>query len=232
MNKIMVAAVAAICGVCAFAENLAPDMVVIPGKGKIAFVNASGVSDSALRGAAENVRNSLMINAEVKGGNWSFATARKNLSDTGANVAVFVVKDSSLPLSLIAMEEKWGVVNASGLSDTAISKEALRVGLVVLGAAASKNEVSVMTPVFSVQELEKMPGDSVTIESLMSIFPTVESLGITQIETVDYTSALRRGIAPEPTNDVQRKLKKDYEKKVADRAARRAAAKAADGRKK
>ena len=232
MNKLMVAAIAAICGVCAFAEKPAPDMVVIPGKGKIAFVNAAGVSDSALRGAAENVRNSLMINAEVKGGNWSFATARKNLSDTGANAAVFVVKDASLPISLIAMEEKWGVVNASGLSDAAISKETLRVGLVVLGAAASKNEASVMTPVFSVQELEKMPGDSVTIESLMSIFPTVESLGITQTETVDYACALRRGIAPEPTNDVQRKLKKDYEKKVADRAARRAAANATDGRKK
>ena len=212
MNKMIMLAMSAICLAAVAANENNPRTVKVGGAGKLVFVNASQVDDSCLKSAAGKICNILMMDAEVKKGKWSLADAKKSMEALGATAAVFVVDDPSLPMSLVAMEEKWGVANASGLDAETLAKETLRVAIVVLGGASSKYPASVMRPVFSKEDLVKNAGSLVTIDALMAICPNLPSLGIKQFTMMDYADALEDGVAPPPANDVQRKLKADFDK--------------------
>lgn len=175
------------------------------------MVNACNAPTWAIESAAEKMCNMLMIEAETKSDRWKFGDSKKLMKKHNATAAVFVTKDPTLPLSLIAMEEKWGMVNAEGLSVTNLHREVVRVATVVLGGASSKYDISAMRPAFSASDLDKV-GDIIAIDSIMAIFPNIEALGFKRYEIVSYQDALECGCAPEPVNDVQRKLKADYEK--------------------
>ena len=212
MNKLAMVAVMAVCSVVGAAWASDGRSIKIGGVGKLAFVNASGVDDSYLKSAAAKISNILLIETEVKKGSWSLASAKKSFADAGASAVVFVVDDPGLPMSLIAMEEKWGVANSAGLDGENAAKEALRVATVVLGGASSKYSASVMRPVFSRKELGEKAGSIITIDSLMAIYPNLSALGIKQYSVMDYADALEDGVAPPPANDVQRKIKADFDK--------------------
>lgn len=219
-KTVFVVALAALSLAFAGTEEPKPEMVKIGGEGHFAFVNAAGVDKALLETAAGRVGKVLMINTSVQDGRWDFADAKKCLSETKASAAVFVVKDEKLPISLLAMEEKWGVVNAARLTDKGVTKEAMRVAAVLLGGATSKYKASVMRPVFSAEELDTKAGETLTIDTLMAIFPNVESVGIKQYQMYEYRDALDEGIAPPPANDAQRKIKSDWEKEMAEAAAK------------
>lgn len=212
MNKITMMAVMLAYFVAVAADDAKPQMVKIGGEGKLVFINSSHVEDVHLESVASMISKILMINAEVEKGAWSMADAKKNLASIGASAAVFVVDDPKLPMSLIAMEEKWGVANAAGLNGENASKEALRVATVVLGGASSKYAASVMRPVFTKEDLASKAGSVITIDALMAIYPNLASLGIKQFTMMDYADALEDGVAPPPANDAQRKLKANFEK--------------------
>ena len=206
------------------ANKIAPDMVMIPGKGKLTFVNAAGVDDKHLERAASVMRNFLSIETEVCAGSWSVETAKKTVADKKAAAMVFVVKDEKLPMSLAALEDRWAMANVAGLSDKAAPRQILRMAALVIGCASSKYESSLMRPSFSPADLEKR-GDNLTIDSLMAILPNLEAHGFKPFQVIDYQSALDEGIAPPPANDEQRKIKAEWEKEAA------AAAKAAEAKK-
>ena len=219
MKKLIVSAFIALGVATAFAEGQKaggaepkPEMVRIGGAGKVAFVNVAGVDEGLLKAAAAKISSVLMIEVEVQKGEWSFAEAKKCFADTKANAAVFIVKDSTLPLSLIAMEGKWGVANVAMLEGKSIMKETLRVATVILGGASSKYKASVMRPVFSAADLEKEAGEIITIDALMAIYPNLAALGLKQYEVMEYADALEEGVAPAPVNDAQRKIKAEFEK--------------------
>lgn len=196
---------------CSLAENA--EIIHIKGKGKVAFVNAAGVDDALLRKAADGVGKILMLETEIQKGEWSLPTARESFARTGASVAIFVINDRSLPMSLIAMEEKWGVANAAILSGDQITKEAVRVAAIVLGGASSKYPVSALRPAFSPEDLDKV-GTMLTIDSLMAILPALNSFGLSQYKDISYFSALSQGNAPPPANEAQRKIKAEFEEMV------------------
>lgn len=169
-------------------------MLKIGGEGKILVVNACDAPAAPLDAAARTVGNLLLVNVEVAKGEWSFQTAQRNFESTGANAAVFVVRDSSLPMSLVAMEARWGVVNAEGLSEKSLKKEVLRVATVVLGGASSKYSASTMRPVFSRDDLEKKAGEVITFDSLMSIFTYLPEMGVKQYRMMTREDAIEEGL--------------------------------------
>lgn len=204
----------ALCAACAFADiAVQPSMIKIPGKGRIAFVDAADTNIRLVEAAAKKVGGQLMIEAVALKGKWSFATVQSDFAAAKSSVVVFIVKDKTLPLSLVALEGKWGLVNAAKFTDEGLSKELVRIASVVLGAAYSKYKASVLRPAFSAEEVEKNAGKIITIDTLMALQPSIESLGITQYSLKSYADALEDGDAPEPANDVQRKLKADFEKR-------------------
>lgn len=178
-------------------SGVAEDLIKIGGEGKVAIVNTVNASTTSIETAAKKIGNLLMITVESQKGSWSLATANKAFESTGANVAVFVVKDSSLPISLIAMESKWGMVNADGLSAKGLEKEILRVATVLLGGASSKYPASTMRPVFSSDDLDNKAGEVITFDSLMSIFTYLPDLGVKQYQMMTREEAIEEGLLKE-----------------------------------
>lgn len=187
-------------------------MVTIGGQGVFAIVNAAQVPEEPLATAAKKIGNIMMINVELRPGEFALAAAKSEMA--GANAAVFVASDPILPMSLIAMEEKWGVVNARGLTPKQLEKEVLRVATIVLGGAVSKYTASSMRPVYSPADLDAA-GELVTFDSLMAIFPNLQSLGITQFQTMSYRDACFEGLAPAPKDDRERKIAAEVEAELA-----------------
>lgn len=187
----IMAAMAVFTGV---AFGAAPEMVKLGGEGKVAVVNTCGAPTDALAVSLRKVTNLLMINYEIKKGEWKLAEAQKCFEATKANAAVFIVKDAALPMSLVAMEAKWGVVNAEGLDAACVSKEVLRVMTVILGGASSKYTASTMRPVFTKDDLAKKAGDIVTFDSIMSISTYLPELGIKPYQMMTREDAIAEGL--------------------------------------
>jgi hypothetical protein len=197
MKKILsiVAVVGALSAYAAEKSDSGKDeMLKIGGEGKVSIVNACNASASPLQMAARKIGNMLMIHCDVISGTWKFSDAKNAFAATKANAAVFVVEDESLPLSLIAMESKWGVVNARELGEKALEKEILRVATIVLGGGSSKYPASTMRPVFSREDLETKAGQVITFDSLMSIYSYIPALGLKQFQMMTREDAEAEGL--------------------------------------
>lgn len=168
----------------------------VGGVGKVIFVNCCNAPSNSLAAASGKIGNMLMIELEIRNGTWKFAEAQKCMDATGARAAVFIVDDTSLPMSLVAMEARWGVVNVAGLDAKGIEKETLRVATVVLGGATSKYPASSMRPVFSKEDLAKKAGDIVTFDSIMAISSCLPELGVEPYRLMTREDAIEEGLIP------------------------------------
>ena len=176
------------------ASGKQPDMVAVGGSGKIAVVNTCGASKRVVDNVTSNFWKVMMIKTEVQTGKWSLAKAQDAFKSTKANAAVFIVNDPALPISLVALESKWAVVNVHTLSDVALYKEIQRMMCIILGAASSKYDSSTLRAAFSGAELEKMKGDGITFDTLISIFEYIPALGVKQWQMVDREEAIEDGL--------------------------------------
>ena len=187
-------------------------MVMLNAEGKLAVVNACAYEGVAISNTVKKIGNVFMILVEEqKAGAWSLSESKSAFDATTANAAVFVVKDKSLPISLVAIESRWGVVNAEGMSDAVLGKEIMRVTTLLLGGASSKYSASVMRPAFSIEDIEKV-GDLATIDSLMAIFPNLKAYGFKQYEMMTFREAYESGFTPVPQNEEQKKIAAEFKK--------------------
>ena len=149
------------------------------GSGFFCIVNSGGVdNERPLLLAGQQLEGILMAEVRVTKGTWNLKEASIALDKIGANAAVFVVHDAELPISLIALEAKWAVVNAKGQSEEVVKKEILRVSTILLGSCYSQYKGSVMRPAFSADDLEKKVGDSLTIDVIVPLLNGFQNLGI------------------------------------------------------
>jgi len=185
--------VLAVMGCVCQSHGASEGLLKIGGEGKFAIVNTCDAPTAQIDIALRKACGMLMINYEFQKGSWSFADAQKCFDATKANVAVFVVKDKSLPMSLIAMESKWGVVNAEGLDEKGVMKETLRVVTVLLGGASSKYPASTMRPVLNKAGLAKA-GEIVTFDSIMNISGYLPELGIKPYQLMSREDAIEEGL--------------------------------------
>lgn len=205
-----------ILGICLIAASCGAsteeEMVQVDGRGTFVIVNASTkLGNVEIESVARSLGNIIQIKSAVTNGTWTIKSACDEMSKAKATAAVFLVENSDLPLSLVAIEEKWGMVNVVNLSGTRLNKEITRVATIVLGGASSKYKASAMRPAFSPEDLDNV-GSLVTIDSLMSIYPNLDKLGFRQCKVMEYLDALEQGVAPAPVNENQRRIKDEYEK--------------------
>lgn len=179
--------------------------ITIEGKGRLALVDAGFGDVKPLQAVADKIGGFTMINIGVEKGSWTFATAADSLKATKSTAAVFVVKDKTLPISLVALEARWGVVNAEGMNTQQVEKASLRVAAQLLGAASSRYPVSVMRPVFTLGDLDSA-GDVLTVDTLMAIMPNLEANGFTSRREMTYREACEEGVAPAPKTDLEKKI--------------------------
>ena len=219
----MVSAWMAMALCCAYASTEAAGesdggVVEIPGKGCVAIVDCRG--DAAGNEIGEPlaklesfthvrfVRHSC--NGFILG-----MTPHETMTETGAQAALFIVDDKALPMSLLATESNWGVVNLAALREDGIDpsvlasrvqKEFMRVAVLTLGAWRSDMQGSFLMKVTGQKDLDRLKGRGMTLFELRNIMNHLLDIGITRPSSVTYGDLCRNGKAPAPTNDVQRTI--------------------------
>lgn len=142
----------------------------------------------------------------VEGGAWQMGTP----IPANANAAVFIVDDASLPISLIAPEARWGVLNVSAIdAGPRFDKAFARTAIATFGGGVSQYKSSPMQPVFGPADLDKVIGDSVTFDAQACVLTNLKQLGVTQSKKTTYRKACEEGWAAQPTNDYQKAIWKE-----------------------
>ncbi len=186
-----------------------------PGRGKFAFVSAQKSYD---RTEIETIAKSLggqihfAMGVTETSDSVSLSNAREILSKYGLTVGVILVDDAKLPLSLVAMEERWAMINvakvAQGAKDVETKVRRLRreasrvVKAIFLNGCEDKN----VTAVRDATDLEMINKDPIDGQQLFTIVRSLPSYGLVAPRAVPYKIACQQGWAPAPTNDVQKAI--------------------------
>lgn len=177
-------------------------MIVLPGKGEICIVNAqSRVTEDLIRAKAALVQEATHIPVIVSNGAFSFEAA-----STVTMPTVYVVDEVKYPLSLTALEANWGVANVANLSDDQALKELLRVVWIICGATTPRSAGNPLGTIKAVNDLDQLSVDMPEMEELINVMAHIQSLGFYSEKKITYKKACRLGVAPAPTNEVQRAI--------------------------
>ena len=172
------------------------------GVGTIVFVNGQELIPEATVGeCVDKIHRVLKYGCELRRGGW---TLNAPLPE-GASAAVYIVCDESLPMSLVSVEARWGVVNTKKLKlGSRFSKELTRVFALVAGGGVTQMTTSPLRPVFRETDLDKLPTDGFTIDIAGSITTNLKALGLQPSIKTTYKKACQEGWASQPTNEYQK----------------------------
>lgn len=186
-----------------------------PGVGKIAILNAQktipqetiDLNVKSLRDLARGVE------IAVQDVEFSIATAKPVREGVGAPAAVYLIEDPALPISLIAIEDGWGVVNVAPLKagnpdedklKLRFRKEFVRVSSIVFTGAKSQFKNSPLQSAQSVEDLDKIVGENFAIDTMTTMMNHLPEIGVKPGTRMTYRSACMQGLAPQPTNEYQK----------------------------
>jgi hypothetical protein len=158
---------------------------------------------------------STIVKLEDSKENVTVTTATAILNESGANGCVFIIDNDSYPISLVAQEAKWGIVNIAALNTAGAdaktiairtAREAWRVFALVAGAGDTSMGHCLLKPVFSPEGIDKLSTNTISPEPLLSMKDHMEAMGIKQISRCTYLDACKEGWAPAPTNEFQKAI--------------------------
>lgn len=172
--------------------------------GVLSFINAqTKISHEEIQKRVDKIQFVLKYPCELKKGSWKFGDAKPE----GSKIAIFIVDDASLPMSLVAVESGWGIINTSTLAnDTQFSKQLTRVFCLTAGGANSPVKTSPMQTVVKSSDLNQLLTDGFTFDMASSINENLQALGMYPMRKVTYVKACQEGWAPAPTNEYQKAI--------------------------
>lgn len=192
--------------------------VLKPGSrtGYLAVVNGQDkVTTAELTPTIEKIKDLLRLNIEVVDGEAAtMSTAKARREELKADVAVFIVDDPELPMSLIAYEERWGMVNVAKLEDAKGNKvrrfgrtknEMVRVLAMTCGACESQFPSSVLNVGTRPQDLDMASAD-LPFDVMNRMVASLKKSGVTPAVYVTYRRACNEGWAPKPENEFQQAI--------------------------
>ena len=236
MNTIKVVVLGALClamGV-AFAQELTPEekeakkaaahekmlkatggLIEIPGQGKIVIVNGqTKIGAEAISERVEALKKVVRVNIESttcekcqKGECAEGCIVKAIQLPEGAQAAVFIINNPELPMSLIATEAGWGILNVAGLNEGKEFKtEFNRVAIMTFGGCVSQFKGSPMQTVRGTNDLNKLIGDGFTFDAVQSMMKNLQNVGVTQAKRSTYKKLCQEGTAPAPENEYQKAI--------------------------
>lgn len=176
---------------------------------------------SVIKSVAEDLNRGIRIGLDVstmEPSKCAIADAEKVLKTPNTGVAVLVVEDDKLPVSLCAPENAWAILNVKTLNDdmppkevydVRVRKELIRAIANAFNAGQSYNKPSVMDPVYTKVDLDALKPLVLDPEAMSKILAAAKMRGINPVRSANYRQAAMEGWAPEPTNDVQRAIWKE-----------------------
>ncbi len=196
-------------------------MVVVRSKGpQFTFVNAQTRVPSAdlgkVPGELERVLRFpfALVDRKLEG---CALDAVPKLMDFSTAALIAVVDDKRLPApSLMAIEKKWALVNVAELAAdkppsevlaARVRKEMWRVFAILMGGANTQMYGCLLNKsVFSVEELDALPHETVSPQPMQAVCRTLDRLGMTRNRAATYRRAFIEGWAPPPETDAQRRI--------------------------
>ena len=183
----------------------------VPGKqkGKVVIVDsAKDVPQQSLDAVIKQFDDSIHIAIEVQKGEFSFESPKIQ-----GEATIFIVDDVKLPMSLVAPESRWALVNVAKLKsekpqfyDARIRKETVRTLVALLGGCNSTYPDALTGCVLRAEDLDRFADTRLQVEIEQRLPSYIEKLGITPYVMTSYRKACEEGWAPAPTNDVQKAI--------------------------
>lgn len=188
----------------------------LKGKGHLAVYNTVDgvVSNTLIEDSLKQLKDFVRgLNVKLSPLAFSMDTAKSTREKDGAGACVFVVDDAKLPMSLVALEEGWGVVNIAPLKtedgklfERRVRKQFVRISSIVFSGVKSQYKISPLQSVTSVAELDKVVGDKYGVDTMMAVQLHLPEIGVVRDEMITYLIACQRGIADPPTNQYQQAI--------------------------
>lgn len=179
-------------------------------KGKVVIVNVQSAANVAwFDEIIKSFDKMVKIAVEVAPGSFDLAAPKVQ-----GSASVFVVDDPKLPMSLVAPESKWAMVNVSSLKtdkpaffEARVKKATTRAMAYLLGSADSQYPLCVTGCVTKPEDLDQFVYTSkLPIDITGKMAKYVPGLGITPYKKSTYKNAVREGWAPQPTNEFQKAI--------------------------
>lgn len=190
--------------------------IFIPGKGRLAVVNCQARIDKAtVEKAVRTFNSNTRVKIDIVTGEYRAAEGIRQFAvPRDAAAALYIIDDPAMPMSLIAPESPWGVVNvgmfanikSAPLADNRFIKEFIRAACLTFGGGRSAYDETVMGKVAKGEDLDGLSGTAISAYQVMGIVKNLSDLGVTQFKMTNYRKACQEGWAAQPTNDVQRKI--------------------------
>ncbi len=183
----------------------------VPGsqQGRIVYVNCqkSAPADLIQEHAAFFAKE-LKMQVDVVDG--VFDLAKPNVQ---GNTSLFIVDDPKLPMSLVAPESKWAVINIAPLKTdkeqffkARVKKELTRVFCYLNGAVASQYPMALTECVSKPEDLDKYMDERLPFDIMQRFATYLAGGGVTPYRLMTYKKACQEGWAPQPTNDIQKAI--------------------------
>lgn len=147
--------------------------------------------------------------------NSPFAAAESLVSTEGVGAGAVVVNDPTLPIVLVSPDRRWGIFNIAPLKADNPAPERFEQrftkvywGIIArtLGAGTSSFPGCVLVPFTNMNELDAIAAIRPCPEPFNKMIDTGKSYGINTITISTYRGACQQGWAPQPANELQKKI--------------------------
>ena len=177
-------------------------IVEVAGTGQLTVVNCQKkIPFEDVKSRMENLAKVLHVKMVAEEGTWKLGDALPK----DANAALYIVDDPKLPMSLVATEARWGVVNVAEIDAGArFNKAFIRGAIKTFGAGVSQFRGSPMQPVLKPEDLDRVVAEGLTYDALAGILSNLKAIGVTMARKASYRKACQEGWALQPTNSYQK----------------------------
>ena len=178
-------------------------------KGRLVVVNAqTAAKDVWLKEASANIANLSKIAIDHSQGSFSLASP-----NVVGDATLFVVDEANLPMSLIAPEGKWAMMNIATLKsektiffEKRVKKAFSRAMAYLMGAASSQADISVMGCITNAEDYDQIMSEKLPVDVTSKFRRYLAGYGITPYSLARYQDAVSQGWAPSPTNEYQKAI--------------------------
>jgi len=191
--------------------------IVIPkdnGK-RLAIVNSCGASTNAVMQLIKGSENLFHIPVKNLAAQPSDATpykAAKSYKNNEIPAVIYIYSgEKDGPILSVHVDDAIATINVTPLRSTTaeieadrLSKELYRAYGLILGAYYSAKMPSVLSPAYSVGQIDNIRIKMFSPLHISSIMHTARMLDLPILRPTTYAAACRMGWAPPPTNDIQR----------------------------
>lgn len=188
--------------------------------GLFVFINCQkAINEKVIFRPVEMIKDDFNVNIQSQSGNekeFDLKRIPAELKGLGANGGIYFINDPSLPISLAAAEDGWGVLNVAPIISDSPDSEKLNKRLQKLINRLFANihgiadpimmPACVTKPAIGLAGIDALICTTFSPEANSKITAYLHKAGYKQRKVGTYYDACEEGWAPPPTNEVQKKI--------------------------